>query len=228
MGEGVGVIYTEYNVGSKFACTCKIPLYPRPFGSETETFPSKKAARTKAAKEAMQFLITKEIASPDGQPDWDIKPTKSGKNKTSEPSASAERNTPIINNKDASFAQKVSGEFSSLSSKYPILQTRLYELSPPNLTKSSTNNSYFATDLCPELGLNCPQYRLNTTQSGLYSGAAYFPEEPLLRGPIGDVQGIFGRKNAREECARNVHKVLKALAARRGLTADEAIEEHLP
>ena len=85
MAEDVGAIYTDYNIGSKFACTCKIPLYPPPFGSETETFPSKKAV-----KEAMQFLIAKVFASPDVKPDRDIKPTKFGiKKKDSEPSASA-------------------------------------------------------------------------------------------------------------------------------------------
>ncbi len=115
----------------------------------------------------------------------------------------------------------------ALASKYPIIQTRRYEPSR-SLIKPSTNNSYLATDPCPKLGLHSPQDRFTATQSGRYSGAAYFPEEHLLRGPIADVQGIFGRKNAREECARGVYKGLKALAGRTGLTVEEGIEEHPP
>ena len=42
-------------------------MHPNPFGSDSESlFPSKKAARSNAAKEAMQFLINQGLASPDG------------------------------------------------------------------------------------------------------------------------------------------------------------------
>ena len=72
----------------------------------------------------------------------------------------------------------------------------------------------FDVELCPLLGLHHPQYRLQPSGSSLYSGSAYFPDEPLLPGPIGEVENIFGKKNAKEESARGVWKVLMALARR--------------
>lgn len=69
-----------------------------------------------------------------------------------------------------------------------------------------------------------PQYRLQASGSSLYSGSAYFVDEPLLRGPIGEVENIFGKKNAKEESARGVWKVLIALAAQRGVIG-RAIDE---
>ncbi|KAL9029446.1 MAG: hypothetical protein Q9196_002321, partial [Gyalolechia fulgens] len=54
-----GPVYTEYALGHNFACTCTIPSSPsQPFGSSTEPFPNKKAARANAAKEAVQHLIS--------------------------------------------------------------------------------------------------------------------------------------------------------------------------
>ncbi len=47
--------------------TISIPAHPNPFGSEFEPlFPSKRAARSNTAKEAMQFLINQGLASLDG------------------------------------------------------------------------------------------------------------------------------------------------------------------
>ena len=81
------------------------------------------------------------------------------------------------------------------------------------------------SELCPLLGLNNPQYRLEASGSSLYSGSAYFADEPLLRGPIGKVENIFGKKNAKEESARGVWKVLIALAAQRGISERTMDEE---
>lgn len=85
--------------------------------------------------------------------------------------------------------------------------------------------SIFDVELCPLLGINNPQYRLQASGLSLYSGSAYFPDEPLLRGPIGEVENIFGKKNAKEESARGVWKELIALADQRGLCGGEADEE---
>ena len=85
--------------------------------------------------------------------------------------------------------------------------------------------SILDVELCPLLGLNSPQYRFQVTGSSLYTGSAYFPDEPLLRGPIGEVENIFGKKNAKEESARGVWKELIALAQLRGLIGGETDEE---
>lgn len=63
------------------------------------------------------------------------------------------------------------------------------------------------------------------TGSSIYSGSAYFPDEPLLPGPIGEFENIFGKKNAKEESARGVWKELIVLAEMRGLIGGETGEE---
>lgn len=85
--------------------------------------------------------------------------------------------------------------------------------------------SILDVELCPLLGLNSPQYRLQVTGSSLYSGSAYFPNEPLLQGAIGEVENVFGKKNAKEESARGVWKELIALAELRGLIGGETDDE---
>lgn len=123
-GDGVGPIFTEYTVGSLFACTCLISLHSTPFGSESVVYTSKKAARANAAREAMKFLISSGYATPDGKPGPNIKPEKSpapavGKGKKSglKNGASADAITTVLNNTDAPFAQKVNGEFLCHSSQ---------------------------------------------------------------------------------------------------------------
>ncbi|KAI4146778.1 MAG: hypothetical protein LQ341_001993, partial [Variospora aurantia] len=63
-----GPVYTEYALGLHFACTCTIPSSESPYGSTTTPFPSKKAARVNAAKEAVQYLISIAELHPNGSP----------------------------------------------------------------------------------------------------------------------------------------------------------------
>lgn len=71
-----------------------------------------------------------------------------------------------------------------------------------------------------ELGLGNVEYRVTPSAPGtsLYDGAAYFPEETRLsglRGPLGAVTAVFGRRAAKEEVARGLVKVLGAELVRR-------------
>ena len=61
-----GPTYTDYGVGSHFACTCTIPGNTTVFGGTSNAFPSKKAARVNAAKEALQSLIAAGLVEADG------------------------------------------------------------------------------------------------------------------------------------------------------------------
>ena len=75
------------------------------------------------------------------------------------------------------------------------------------------------------LNLQPPQYRFNPTNPStpsLLSGAAYFPGTPYsdLQGPIGEVRNVFGKKNAKEECARGVWDVLVRVAKKRGVDVE--------
>lgn len=71
--------------------------------------------------------------------------------------------------------------------------------------------------LCSLLELPLPAYRIApnrlATVPNLLAGAAYFAESaihrhPLLAGPVGEVRNVFGKKNAKEECARGVFQLL--------------------
>lgn len=165
-----GPVYTEYTVGSCFACTCTIPARSEPFGSAFSSFPSKKAARASVAMEAMQFLIDQGLANSEGK---DIRTAKKG---------SKEKLEAILLSNSSSYTQKVH-------------------------------------ELCPLLGLPQPLYRLASDADGpmvnnILSGAAYFPNSPLplLSGPVGTIRNVFGKKNAKEECARELYTVLIQIA----------------
>ncbi|KAL8729091.1 MAG: hypothetical protein Q9181_005125, partial [Wetmoreana brouardii] len=60
-----GPSYTEYAIGLHFASTCTLPNN-QIFGSANTPFGSKKAARSAAAKEAVQHLISTGDLNPDG------------------------------------------------------------------------------------------------------------------------------------------------------------------
>lgn len=119
MEDSAGPIFTEYSVGTLFACTCLISLHPTPFGSESVVFTSKKAARMNAAREAMEFLISFGYATSDGKLGPNLKPEKSStpavskRSKTGTKSGvSVDAIALVLNNIDAPFTQKVNGELS--------------------------------------------------------------------------------------------------------------------
>lgn len=169
-----GPVYTEYSIGSCFACTCTIPARSEPFGSEFGSFPNKKAARASAAMEAMNFLIEQGLATSEGK---DVRVGKKSKEKLE---AIQDSNV----SSSCSFAQKVN-------------------------------------ELCPLLGLPLPLYRFGSSADApvgnILSGAAYFPDNPLLSGPVGMVRNVFGKKTAKEECAREVYTVLMRIATEKDL-----------
>ena len=55
----------------------------------------------------------------------------------------------------------------------------------------------------------------------MFSGAAYFSGDalhyPSLKGEVGEVRNVYGKKNAKEECARGVWEALKGVAKERGV-----------
>ena len=164
-----GPVYTEYAIGSCFACTCTIPPHSESFGSVSSSFPNKKAARANAAMEAMQFLMQQGLADSEGK---DVRTAKESKAKLE-----------AISNV-SSYTQKVN-------------------------------------EICPLLGLRPPQYRIAPNADApvvnILSGAAYFPDNPLLSGPVGAIRNVFGKKNAKDECAREVYRVLMHIATEKGI-----------
>lgn len=79
--------------------------------------------------------------------------------------------------------------------------------------------------LYPRLGLSAPEYRIGAVAGhapNFHSGAAFFPRDGLVvPGPVGEVRSVFGKRNAREECAKGVLEFLEQLARGRGVDVGE-------
>ncbi len=98
-----GPVYTDFGVGSLFACTCVVPGDSTIYGGTTNAFPSKKAARTNAAREALQNLIAAGLVEQDGS----LKMKKKVKLGTA---VKIEKEGLGVN-KNTSYAQRVNGSF---------------------------------------------------------------------------------------------------------------------
>ncbi|MCJ1476360.1 hypothetical protein MMC13_005026 [Lambiella insularis] len=175
-----GPTFTDYALGTGFACECVISQRAVPFGGTDALFGSKKAAKMHAAREAVEFLIQEGHLEQDGN----VKRRK--KAKLGLGVKGVERG------EDAGVAAGAEGE------------------------KSWGQR---VNELALDLNLAPPTYQLTPSNpalaSNIFSGAAYFANEPLHRGPIGEVRNVFGRKNAREECARGVFAWMEELRERR-------------
>lgn len=100
--EGGGPVYTEYAIDGGFGCTCTITLHPGSFGSASECFGTKKAARANAAAEAVKYLIDQGLTNPDG--------TVKSKQKAKIGTAVRVENRKLEVKRDATYAQRVNGE----------------------------------------------------------------------------------------------------------------------
>ena len=98
-----GPAYTEYILpGPNFACTCMIPGTPTPFGSKDFGFTNKKAARTNAAREAMQHIIAQGLTNSDGS-------LKNNKKKAKHGTAIKVVGTDSGAKKSTTYSQRVNG-----------------------------------------------------------------------------------------------------------------------
>ncbi|KAE8451230.1 hypothetical protein EG329_004394 [Mollisiaceae sp. DMI_Dod_QoI] len=96
-------------------------------------------------------------------------------------------------------------------------------LPPPSPQVSSQGLSFTAQVpiLSHRLGLQSPQYILSPASDvlncPLWDGFADFAGDPRFgdEGKVGHVKGVFGKKNAKEEIAKNVHAFLKGVEADR-------------
>ncbi|CAO1605487.1 hypothetical protein XANCAGTX0491_009004 [Xanthoria calcicola] len=95
--------------------------------------------------------------------------------------------------------------------------------------KKDTSYANRVNDLAPLLSFTVPVYRFTPTSAAapnILSGAAYFTGDalyhPSLKDGVGEVRNVFGKKNAKEECARGVWEVLKGVARERGVEIEEA------
>jgi hypothetical protein len=86
--------------------------------------------------------------------------------------------------------------------------------SPPNATKGSSTDDgsgeaspgQKVAELCGKLGLAPPTYEIIAHKEfpSMYSGYAHFGGHLLTKGRIGEFENVYGRTNARVECAKGV------------------------
>lgn len=241
-------IYNEQTlVDSSFACTCTIPARPSsPFGSLLTPFPNKKAARTNAAREAMQFLISQDLAAllnnnNNNNNASSSSPSFSSSSFSSPSFSSSSFSSPSFSSSSFSPSSFSSSSFSSSSSANDVAQIKKMETGGSvgemnrKIVSAKEADDFLANDasytlkvlkLCSLLQLPQPTYRLAPNPlaplPNILSGAAYFTQSsvsdshPLLVGPVGEVRNVYGKKNAKEECARGVFQVLMKIITTSG------------
>ncbi|EUC30829.1 hypothetical protein COCCADRAFT_39006 [Bipolaris zeicola 26-R-13] len=173
--------YTDYQSGTQFACLLTFEGHPKPFGTLTSLFSSKKAARQDAARHAVEHF--KALGTwPQDTPIGGIKKKKASKASLPSPSPPS-----------SSFSSSL------LSSIQPP--------TPSQSTSDSTVGTSFAqrvATLAATLALPTPEWKYvpHPSDPAFHSVACFFRDAGPHEGPIGEVRNVFGKKKAKEECAR--------------------------
>ena len=182
------------------------------FGASTDAFASKKQARANAATKAVQFLISAGKLNEDGST-FAKKKAKSNTNNANNASSSSSNSNDATNS-----ASNSNGGGVSIAAG-----AKTVTLSPHGQTlnvQEDASHAQKVNDICPMLGFSPPQYHLGPVSDNapnILSGYATFPNNLYLVGAVGEVRHVFGKKDAREEVAKNVWRVLVELARSRGV-----------
>ncbi|KAL9089292.1 MAG: hypothetical protein Q9165_005860 [Trypethelium subeluteriae] len=247
--------YTEHEVsnhlGHQFYCECiLLGLRKEPFGCHSGTFPTKKAAKTFAAREACLWLRDQRRISPDfkilkrkasGSPPMLGSPSPPSRaHVTLSRGLAAPRHAPKFPQASRNEIQPTpialsgSPHQSPATTPYqpptcsppttiPIADIPTLPTSPP-MTNSppflfpqvlqipQTMTPTQALPLyCRALKLPTPQYDIKAASSAsfsLFSGCVFLPADPRFPRPLGEVDNVYGRANAKEECARQAVRIL--------------------
>lgn len=170
--------------------TVKIPLSPVPvtktLGSPHEAYPNKKAAKTAASKAAVQHLISVGQLAPDGSV---IKKPKGPNQQPGAPSPPAPAGS-----SSQGPSSTPSEESASFSNRVPTLALKLgFPMPAYSITPTDPSNPSSAFCDCT---------------------ATFAPITGLPR-PVATVRNIYGKKRAKEDCAREVCAVLEGIIERK-------------
>ncbi len=98
----------------------------------------------------------------------------------------------------------------------------MVEAGQVNANSTSTSGAASATSqvaaLAHLLSLNTPEYRFehaNPSVPDMHTVSCYFKNGGAHEGPIGEVRNVFGKKKAKEECARLVLRYLNEVKRQR-------------
>lgn len=191
--SGAQPVYTDYASGSRFACLLNIDGVDRSFGALEKLFGNKKAARQDAAGAAVQYF----------------------KNSGEWP----ETFTPLGGIRKRKVSAICTSAPTSLTPN--TIDTSLDTSSPTQFSSHAAHLAHLSNSL--SLGTPAYTYTPHPGAPDFHTVSVSFPQAariPLLPGvpPHGEIataHTIFGKKKAKEECARLGVAVLESLKQRR-------------
>ncbi|KAI9835468.1 MAG: hypothetical protein M1819_002386 [Sarea resinae] len=183
----------------KFVCSVRIEKRLEAFGSSSKLFPTKKAAKANAASEAVEWLRETSLLEKDCQ-----HPKKKKR------LGSSHNTAPIVSGGSMSV-----GEEKLINEQEDAVEVQKVTKGQKTLGEQEALRSVKEISFAKKV--NAPEYRLASTEQAptIYSGAAYFTNDPLVKGPIGAIRHVRGRKVAKEQCAKKVLEFLVAEAKMR-------------
>ncbi|KAF2476145.1 uncharacterized protein BDR25DRAFT_322433 [Lindgomyces ingoldianus] len=189
-------IYLEYQHGTQFSCVVTIDNLPnRAFSSKTDLFSNKKAARQNAAKCAIEYFKSQGL--------WPDDVTSVGGIKKKKVVQIPPQPLPVTSPSPKKL----------LNSSSPT--------SPGPSPGPGTSYASQVAQIAISLGLPTPEWRFHedpnasAPPTGFHTLACFFKNGGPHAGPIGETRHIFGRKKAKEECARKTLEYLNQVKERR-------------
>ena len=190
-----GLKYLDAVVGaapSRFNCMAILAENAQPFG-DTVSFTKKKDAKQYASKKAIDWLIENNFM-----------PVVGVKFPKPQPVNQTVTNVKVASPKIISTPKAVITPIASVKEVGP---------QSPAMTHKSKSFAGQIPELCSRLGFTAPRYEITKVSENapLYSGYAHFNGDPRIDGKLGEVEGIFGQKNAKEMIAEELYAYLKAI-----------------
>ncbi|KAI4923637.1 uncharacterized protein J4E92_007611 [Alternaria infectoria] len=204
--------YTDYQSGQRFSCIITIDGEDQPFGSISNLFSSKKAARQDAARHAVEHF--KALGT------WPTDDTAVGGIRKRKKASPTDPDTVSISPLD-----------NSSSPSTPPIQATTPTPAPPGTPSYASR----VATLAVTLALPTPEwnYTPHPSDPTFHSVCCFFKGAGQHEGPIGEVRNIYGRKKAKEECARLTLEYLQevkeerlryGISVMRGVLGEEGVE----
>ncbi|KAI4680334.1 uncharacterized protein J4E84_007982 [Alternaria hordeiaustralica] len=204
--------YTDYQSGQRFSCIITIDGEDQPFGSISNLFSSKKAARQDAARHAVEHF--KSLGT------WPSDDTAVGGIRKRKKGAPIDPESVLISPLDGSSSPST-----------PPIQATTPTPAPPGTPSYASR----VATLAVTLALPTPEwnYTPHPSDPTFHSVCCFFKGAGQHEGPIGEVRNIYGRKKAKEECARLTLEYLQevkeerlryGISVMRGVLGSEGVE----
>ncbi|EME83452.1 uncharacterized protein MYCFIDRAFT_211345 [Pseudocercospora fijiensis CIRAD86] len=171
-----------------FTCTLRLPNGPLiPFGSDLGTFKKKSDAKLAAAQQATKWLRSQGLVA----------------------QSTAKRR------RSSTEAQLASDSIPVALGETGLTQALTRQLGMDHTAEQGTLPER-CTKLIVELGFSQPTFEFEPLEGAFYNVHATFNSrdenvEPRLSGKIGRVEAVYGKKQAKEQCWREISKVLEAI-----------------